>query len=391
MRLEAVRRLIGEQSEESPRGPWLRGIAAVTAPAAGAIHLAQVGVHLEEGWIFAGFFLVVGTIQVIAGVLLLRAWPAIWLWFGIVGSSAVIAIWIVSRTVGLPFGEDPGQAEALGTADAAASLCEAITVVALALWLTARSAARVRIGELAAVLVVASLGVAWVATRAAGIFEPDPRATVALPQLADRAVLALVSGVAAMLGLLAARPPSPPGWWSALMRGLLAAVLVTSGALVGLTLPAAGGQNAACAYAPLAEVGQTSHGEVPPARLDVGEDRWFGALVLAACGPDAVRLESAQVLNSRGPAAVLAYALLPAGERLPEEGAAELPAASSTLDLRPVLQPGERRELAVLVRGSGEPFNLDALRIGYRVGDEAGSVGFATVLGICPPSRCPGG
>jgi hypothetical protein len=388
--VESMRgRLLGH-ADEGPRGPWLRGIAAVTTLSAGAIHLAQVGVHIEEGWVFAGFFLVVGSIQVIAAGLLLRPWPAPWFWFGIVGSATVIAIWAMSRTVGLPFGPEPGEAEALGTADSASSLTEAITVVVLALWLADRSGMRSRIGPAISLLVVASLGVVWAATRAAGLFEPDPRATIALPQLADRAVVGLVAGIVVMLGLLSAYPTSRPGWWPALMRWTLAAVVVASGALVWLTLPATGGQNAACTYAPLAEVSLTSHDEVRPARLDAGEERWFGVLVLSACGADAVQLESAQVLNSRGHAEVLGFALLPADQQMPEEGASQLPIDSERLDSQPMLHPGDERQVAVLLRGSAGRFNLDSLRIGYRVGDEAGSVAFATVLGACPPSSCTG-
>jgi hypothetical protein len=375
--------------DEHPRGPWLRGIAAGTALAAGAIHLGQVAVHLEEGWIFAAFFLVVGAVQVIAALLLVRTWPVLWFWFGIAGSAAVIGVWVVSRTIGLPFGPEPGQAEALGTADAAASLTEAITVVALVAWLIDRSGRR-RIGDLAAALVVASLGVVWVSTRSTGLFEPDPRLTIALPQLADRAVVALVAGVTGMLGLLAAFPLSRPEWWSAVMRGLLAAVVVMSIVLVGMTFPAAVGQNAACTYAPLAGVGQTSHHAPPPAPLDSGEERWFGVLLLSACGPGAVSLESAQVINARGTAEVLGYALLPVGNRLDYAGADEVPAYTVALDREPVMQPGQRRELAVRLRGTGERFNLDSVRIRYSVGDEAGSLGFATVLRTCPASDCPG-
>jgi hypothetical protein len=382
------RRLLGRQAE-GPRGPWLRGIAAVTVLAAGAIHLAQVGVHLEEGWIVAGFFLVVGTFQVIGAVLLLRTWPAIWFWFGIVGTAAVIVIWVVSRTSGLPFGPEPSEAEELGTADAAASLIEAITVTVLGLWLMDRSAPRSRIGPALGALLVASLGLAWVASRAAGLFDPDVRATIALPQLADRVVVALVAGVVVLLGMLSAYPASRPGWWRGLMRGLLAAVVVVSGGVVWMTLPAAGGQNAACTYGPLAEVGLTSHNEVPAVQLEIGQERWFGALVLSACGPDAVQLESTQVLQSRGQGEVLGYALLPPDQRLPDEGAGQL-TDGEPVDTRPVLRPGERRQLAVLLRGGDEPFNVDSFRIAYRVGDEAGSVAFAAVLGTCPPSSCGG-
>ena len=381
---------LGQRVDEHPRGRWLRGIAAATALAAGAIHLAQIGVHLEEGWIFAAFFLVVGTIQVIAALLLLRTWPPIWFWFGIVGSAAVIALWVVSRMFGLPFGPEPSQAEALGTADAAASLTEAITVVALAMWLGDRSGARGRIGDLAAVLVVASLGAAWVSTRATGLFDPDPRLTIALPQLADRAVVALVAGVAGMLGLLAAFPVSRPDWSSAVLRGLLAAVVVMGIVLVGVTFPAALGQNAACTYAPMAGVGYTSHHLPPPAPLASGEERWFAVLLLSACGSDAVRLESAEIINARGTADVLGYVLLPAGDRLGYAGADEVPAHTVALARKPVLEPGERRELAVRLRGTGERFNLDSVRVRYSVGDEAGSIGFATVLSTCLPSSCGG-
>jgi hypothetical protein len=382
-------RLLGHP-DEGPRGSWLRGIAALTALAAGAIHLGQVAIHLEEGWVFAAFFLVVGTVQLIAALLLLRPWPAIWFWFGIGGSAAVIAVWVISRTIGLPFGPEPGEVEALGTADAAASLIEALTIVFLGLWLADRSAPRSRIGPAIAMLVVASLGVAWVATRAAGLFDPDPQAAIALPQLADRAVVGLVAGVVVILGLLSAYPTAPPRWWRGLMRGMLAAAVVAGGAVVWLTLPAAGGQNVACTYAPLAEVSLTSHGQVRPAPLDAGEERWFGALVLSACGGDSVQLESAEVLNSRGQGEVLAYALMPADERLPDEGTGQLPTDSQGLDSQPVLRPGEQRQLAVLLRGGAEQFNLDSLRIGYRLGDQAGRVAFATVLGTCPSSSCAG-
>ncbi len=377
-------------SDRTPRWRWLRGLASGMALAAGAIHVAQVGVHLNAGWAIAGFFLVVGTVQVIAaGLLLLRAWPAIWLWFGIVGSAAVIAIWLMTRTVGPPFGSEAGQAEAVGTADAAASLAEAITIVVLALWVRDRSAVRGRGAYVAAVLVVASLGVAWAAARSAGLFDPDPRATIALPQLADRAALILVAGVALMLGMLGALPASPPSWWPALMHGLLTAILVAGGGLVLLTLPAAGGQNASCTYGPLADLGDAIHSGAPrAARLADDDERWFAVLLLSACGTASVRLESAEVVNSRGPAEVVAYALLPVGERLAQEGARALPADSRTLDSQPALQPGEQRQLVVLLRGGGGLFSLDSLRIGYRVGDEAGTLAFAVVLSTCSPSRC---
>jgi hypothetical protein len=359
------------------------------ALAAGAIHLAQIGPHFEDGWVFAAFFFVVGIMQVAAAALLLRPRPAAWFRFGLLGTAVVIGIWVLSRTVGLPFGEEPGEREPLGAADAAATLAEAMTVVVLAHWLGDRSALRRREGDVVAFATVVGLGAVWIVGRVSGAFDPDPRATIGLPQLADRAALLVVAGVALMLGLLAVFPTSRPGWWAPLMRGVLTAVFVASGALVGLTLPAASGQNAACTYAPITEVSRVGHDEVvPPAPLIPGAERWLAALELSVCGPDAVRLESAEVLNSRGPGEVLGYSLLPADERLPEEGVAELPAGSRALDSKPMLAPGEARELAVLIRGSDQAFNLDSLRIGYRTGEATGTVAFATVLSTCPPASC---
>jgi len=55
-----VMRLLAIARPEPVEGPWLRGIASVMALAAGVIHLAQVGIHLAEGWMFVAFFMVVG-------------------------------------------------------------------------------------------------------------------------------------------------------------------------------------------------------------------------------------------------------------------------------------------------------------------------------------------
>jgi hypothetical protein len=55
-------------------------------------------------------------------------------------NAAVILLWLVSRTIGLPVGPEPWQAEAVGTADLVCSGLEAAVVVLLLLLLTARQA-----------------------------------------------------------------------------------------------------------------------------------------------------------------------------------------------------------------------------------------------------------
>ena len=385
-------RLFAIDPGEPGEGAWLRGIAAVMALAAGVIHLAQVGIHTAQGWMFAAFFIVVGVVQLAAALLLLVPRPVGWFWFGIGGTGLIIAMWVVSRSLGLPFGAEPGRPDALGTADAAATLAEAVTIVVLGLWLRLRSHPGDRLALGAALGLLVAMAAAWLAARAAGVFDPDPRLTTGAPELADRAALLLVIGVELMLALLwRAAMWRSTAWWRPLMRGLLAAVLVTSLALVAVTLPARGGQNADCQYGPLAEVSGLSHATLPePIVLAPGEQRWLPVLVLSACSGDPVLLTGLEPLSTRGPGAqVVDVRVLTVGQRLPARGAASLPDGSESMNAHPAVAPGQPRQVTVLVRGVGDgTFNLDAVRVRYLVGTVVGQFNYATFLGTCSPGSC---
>lgn len=377
-------------ADASARGPWLRSIAAVTSLLAGTIHIGQVGLHLDQDWTFAAFFLTTGMVQLIAAVLLLRPRPAAWSWFGIVGSLAVIATWLISRSLGLPFGAEPGTAEEIGMADAAASAAEAITIVALALWLTDRRG-RSTWHYGAAIASVALLTVAWLSARSVGAFDPDPRVTGGPPDLADRALVPWAVSLALMFALLwredwQARLHA----WRPLMRGLGIVFVLTSATLVVVTLPARGGQNAGCAYGPLADVASLSHDLVPePVVLAAGAEITMPLVLLAACGRDPVTLDGVEQLNARGRAAtVIEYVLLPAGQRLPDDGLAAKPPGASAVR-GTTLAPGEPRELAVRLEGTGSgSFSLDSVRVTFRSAGTAGAFGFATYLSVCAPETC---
>lgn len=387
-----VMRLFAIDRPEPGEGPWLRGIVSTMALAAGAIHLAQIPVHLEEGWMFVAFFMVVGIVQLAAALLLLVPRPVGWFWFGIGGSGLIIGLWIVSRTLGLPFGVGPGRPEELGTADAAATLAEAVTIIALGLWLRFRSHPGDRWALGAAIGLLVAMEAAWLGARALDVFDPDPRLTVAGPELADRAALLIVTGVALMLALLwRAAIWRSTAWWRPLMRGLLAAVLVASLALVAVTLPARGGQNADCQYGPLAEVSGLSHANLPPpVPLAPGQQRWVPVLVLSACSGDPVRLTGLETLHARGPGAqIIDVRVLATGQKLPSGGVADLPAGSESMSAHPAVAPGQARQVVVLLRGvEGGTFNLDAVRVRYLVGTASGQFNFATVLGTCSPGAC---
>ena len=82
-----------------------RGLAVGSSVAAAGAHAAVFPHHLEEAWYLGLFFLVVTLAQAAWAVLAyLDATNDHLLLAGIVGSLGLVALWTVSRTVGLPFG-----------------------------------------------------------------------------------------------------------------------------------------------------------------------------------------------------------------------------------------------------------------------------------------------
>lgn len=113
----------------SPVGEVARCWAAFACLGAGLIHLAVVHQHLAQ-WRLAGvFFVLVGVTQVgwAIAALARRTVPAA----GITATAslALVALWGVTRTTGLPFGPDAGTAEPVGTADVLCVVLQMTTVV----------------------------------------------------------------------------------------------------------------------------------------------------------------------------------------------------------------------------------------------------------------------
>lgn len=112
-------------------GTTARRIAAVTTAFAGAVHYAVVPEHRAVWWGSAVAFTLFGASQLCWGVLAWRAADRTLLALGFGGNVLVLAGWLVSRTVGLPFGPHAGAPESAGTADLAAVLAEAVAVTAI--------------------------------------------------------------------------------------------------------------------------------------------------------------------------------------------------------------------------------------------------------------------
>jgi hypothetical protein len=102
--------------------PPLAWPLSALAVVAGTIHAAVAPEHLEEAVPFGVFFALVAALQLAFAFRALRQpSPATWA-VGLMVNLAVVAVWSVSRTAGLPFGPEAGQAEPTGLLD---TLCTA--------------------------------------------------------------------------------------------------------------------------------------------------------------------------------------------------------------------------------------------------------------------------
>jgi hypothetical protein len=115
--------------------PALAFVAALASAAAGAIHLVVAQPHFDEWWGFGVFFVVSGAVQMGWAALAATAPSRELLLIGAAGNVAIVVLWAVTRTTGLPFGPDPGAAEAVGSADLAATAFELVIAAAAVLLL----------------------------------------------------------------------------------------------------------------------------------------------------------------------------------------------------------------------------------------------------------------
>ena len=108
-----------------------RRLCAASLVVTDLIHLAVVPEHLHEwpaaGWFFVGLAAVEA---VLAAALLVRADSRLLL-AGATVSVASAALWVVSRSVGLPIGPEAFSAEAITAPDLTATILETATAMLL--------------------------------------------------------------------------------------------------------------------------------------------------------------------------------------------------------------------------------------------------------------------
>jgi hypothetical protein len=99
-------------------------LAATLSVGAAAIHAIVTPPHLQEDLLYGGFFAVLTVAQLgWAALVVLRPQP--WLLaVGAIGNVGVVALWGITRTVGIPLGIAAGQREAIGVLDVTCGLLE---------------------------------------------------------------------------------------------------------------------------------------------------------------------------------------------------------------------------------------------------------------------------
>ena len=106
-------------------------LASAAGLVAAVAHAAVVREHLAQWWGYGVFFGVVAVVQTAAAVVLYRRPTPRTLVSVVAGNLALISLYTVSRTIGVPLvGPHAGHPEPVGTVDLIATAAEAVQVVA---------------------------------------------------------------------------------------------------------------------------------------------------------------------------------------------------------------------------------------------------------------------
>jgi hypothetical protein len=131
----------------------VRAVPLLLAFAAG-LHLAVLPSHLEEGLVVGAFFLLVAIGQLAAAALVHRGANGRARAVIAAGNLGVVAVWAVSRTVGLSLGGHGGAPEPIALLDALSVVGQLAAVVGLSLRAMPRPARSPRLAGLPALAAV---------------------------------------------------------------------------------------------------------------------------------------------------------------------------------------------------------------------------------------------
>jgi hypothetical protein len=153
--------------------PILRPALALLSAGAAVIHFVVIPGHWDEYWGQGLFFVVAAVAQLLWALWIVVAPSRLIYLAGAAGNAAIVALWIVTRTAGIPAGPGAGEREAVEFADTLATVFEVVLVIgALALARTiAFRAVRSRAGALAPSVLLALVVAALTAASLLSLVE----------------------------------------------------------------------------------------------------------------------------------------------------------------------------------------------------------------------------
>ena len=129
------RRLQGRNSEAIAPLPShnLMRVLSVASLGAGALHAAVGPVHFREAAIFGVFFAVTFVLQAAWALLVVTRPSRALLTAGAAANAAIVLVWLLSRTTGLPLGPEVWEPESITALDALTTALE-VTIVGGSSW-----------------------------------------------------------------------------------------------------------------------------------------------------------------------------------------------------------------------------------------------------------------
>jgi hypothetical protein len=106
-------------------------VAAALSLAAAGMHLLVLEPHRQEWWAYGVFFLASAVGQTALAVVILRRTPPWLVVTGIVGNLAIVVMYVLSRTNGVPLGPHAGRPEPAGLLDITCTAAEVGLIVVL--------------------------------------------------------------------------------------------------------------------------------------------------------------------------------------------------------------------------------------------------------------------
>ena len=104
--------------------PYLVGGLAALSVGAAAIHFAVTFEHYNEYVLYGVFFLIISWAQLIWAAVLVWRPSRLWLSLGMAGNALVLAVYVASRSTGLPIGPDVHHPEPVGGLDVVTGILE---------------------------------------------------------------------------------------------------------------------------------------------------------------------------------------------------------------------------------------------------------------------------